>query len=851
MAGEAALGRAVLELSTDDKKLDAGLADVPKKVQKVGESVKGLAGPLSQVNGLLSSFGIGLSIGAVVSFGKALLDAGDQIVKVSDRTGLAYDEVQRLQFIAEQSGNSIDDLTGAISKLQIRLADGKAKAGIEALGLNFEKIRQMRPADAMAAIASEIGKIENPTLRAQRAVQVFGKSGAEILPTLIANFKELGDAAPVMSDSTVKALDDAGDALAKFGSTIKVWAAESYNFARRLFDDLIALTYRWIASAYQQVSKLVDLAAKLPGASKIGITPALAASLKEDARWFMDASLAMEANTVAATKNKPAVAALPPVHEGASKAAKAHADAIANLTERMSGAGAVKAARDLQEALGKLPPIQNLTKESQIQIAKTMEDAIAVYQAAGKSIPRDLQLIAMAARAASGTVSDAMKAQIEEMQKGWAKIQGIKLGAIPIATGFEDPTWATRQTLKATQSFVGIVSQIDTTKVAAAAAKRMQGAIGPGFWKQAFGSPQEFGAGLSSVIMGAVQGGGNVLNAGGGFIGQKLGTSIAGTLSKSLMKEGAGMFSKALGGMLQSVLPGVGALIGPLAAKLWGALFGTAGRDAKNQMATQIFGSVAEMQKRLVGLGQSEYDRLWKQFSDVGQNNKGQAEKAIADIQAALERQESQANAAADASKRASTEMADAHTAAIEKITEKYAEQFKAIDTEYKTLSDSVAAEAEEAEMGAQETKDRARMAELEKDRAALAQKQQEEIAAEDAHFDALLAAGLDTNNQLRDAYGIPLKIPYEFVGLNSPGLPPAVPMAEGGYGRVTAPTLFYSRGNEDFAFSGEGRGFGLAGLASRPIEITNITNLDGRVVARNQIRHTPTALARVGVRSS
>jgi hypothetical protein len=82
-------------------------------------------------------------------------------------------------------------------------------------------------------------------------------------------------------------------------------------------------------------------------------------------------------------------------------------------------------------------------------------------------------------------------------------------------------------------------------------------------------------------------------------------------------------------------------------------------------------------------------------------------------------------------------------------------------------------------------------------------------------------------------------------------GVPPgAVPEAEGGFGRVTRPTLFYSRGNEDFAFSGEGRSFGLASLASRPIVIENTTLLDGREVARNQVRHTPNALASVGVRS-
>jgi len=43
----------------------------------------------------------------------------------------------------------------------------------------------------------------------------------------------------------------------------------------------------------------------------------------------------------------------------------------------------------------------------------------------------------------------------------------------------------------------------------------------------------------------------------------------------------------------------------------------------------------------------------------------------------------------------------------------------------------------------------------------------------------------------------------------------PVIPEANGGFGRVTGPTLFYSAGNEDFAFSGEGRAFSGGGTAN------------------------------------
>ncbi len=854
MAGEASLGRAVLELSTDGKQLDAGLADVPKKVKKAGDAAKDAGGDFEKFNGLLEKLGIGLSIGAVVEFGKSILDLADNIVKVSDRTGLTTDEVQRLQFIAEQSGNTIDDLTGAVSKLQVRLSDGTARKGVEDLGLNFEKIRNLRPADALAEIAQKIGAIENPALRAQAAVAIFGKSGTEILPTLVANFKELGDQAPVMSEATVRALDQAGDAFSRFGAQLKVWAADSYLSIGKAFDKLIAGVYRGIAEVIDGISKLVGVAAKIPGADKIGITKGLSESLKNQSVWFTDAAKGLETFKAAAIAVKPPLAALPPLHREATKEAKDHAKAIADLTEKLSGAGVIKAAADLREALAKLPPIQRLTKDSQLEIAKTMESAIAVYQAAGVAIPRDLQLIAMAARAASNTVNEATKLQIETMQKAWAQIGGIKINAMPAAFGFEDPSWATRQTLKATRSFVGVVSQIDTVAVGAAAAQRMKDAFGPNFWQTTFGSAAQFGAGLGAAISGAIQGGGNVFNAGGAFIGQKLGTSIAGKLSTSLLKDGAGMLSKSLGGLLEAVLPGVGALLGPLLGKAWDGikkLFGGGndGRKLVESFISSTFGSSSELQRQLLELG-PEYDRLWRGLTQLGDNaSTAEAQAAIDAVTAALEANKQKAGETAAAAAAAAEATAASQAEAVDAIKATYAEGFKAIDDEYKKLNDSVAAEAEEADMGAQERQDRARMAELEAQRAALQKQQDDEVASKEATFAAVITAGQETRTELEQIFGgSPLKIPYEFVPQN--GLPAPIPMAGGGMGRVTRPTLFYSRGHEDYAFSGEGKSFGLGAIASRPIEIVNVTELDGRVVARNQIRHTPNALAGVGIRS-
>lgn len=64
----------------------------------------------------------------------------------------------------------------------------------------------------------------------------------------------------------------------------------------------------------------------------------------------------------------------------------------------------------------------------------------------------------------------------------------------------------------------------------------------------------------------------------------------------------------------------------------------------------------------------------------------------------------------------------------------------------------------------------------------------------------------------------------------------PTYGMADGGYGRATGPTMFYTNGDEDFAFSGEGRGFGSGGAGGDMRKQNELIADNTREVA--QMRH-------------
>ncbi len=155
---------------------------------------------------------------------------------------------------------------------------------------------------------------------------------------------------------------------------------------------------------------------------------------------------------------------------------------------------------------------------------------------------------------------------------------------------------------------------------------------GQSFLSSIFGGSSGFGAGIAQSIMGAIQGGGNVLEAGGSFIGSKLGSGLGKLLSTAL--------PGVLGSAFNAVLPGVGAMLGPLLGKIGGYfknLFGggSAGRDTVKSFAASMGGFDA-LHKQLNDLG-SLGEKLWINLTQgVGRNNPAEAKRAIGAISDAL-----------------------------------------------------------------------------------------------------------------------------------------------------------------------------------------------------------------------
>jgi len=157
-----------------------GVARVGKGIGKVGLSMgKALA---------VGAAGAAVAVGAMV---KKVADAGDQIDKMSKRTGLSAEFLSKLKYAAELSGTSVTDMEKGVKKMQKTALD--ASSGLKTASRTFERLGisatdssgKLKDSEALFKESVEaLAAVENQTEKAAIAQELFGRAGTAMLPML-------------------------------------------------------------------------------------------------------------------------------------------------------------------------------------------------------------------------------------------------------------------------------------------------------------------------------------------------------------------------------------------------------------------------------------------------------------------------------------------------------------------------------------------------------------------------------------------------------------------------------------------------------------------------------------------
>ncbi len=203
-------------------KIAADISGLQSGVNRAASAMESLDSKAVAVGRSLAGM---VSVGTIIAFGKTVLDAADDIQKMADQTGMATEEVQRLQYISGQTSTSVESLVSAAQNLQQRLGENNSGTigAIAKLNLNLEAFTKLGAYQQMTTLADRVRAIKDPTDQAAIAADLFGKNWKEILPAIKAGMEQVGDQAVVMSDKTIQSLDRIGDTLERAKSTATAW----------------------------------------------------------------------------------------------------------------------------------------------------------------------------------------------------------------------------------------------------------------------------------------------------------------------------------------------------------------------------------------------------------------------------------------------------------------------------------------------------------------------------------------------------------------------------------------------------------------------------------------------------
>lgn len=218
---------------------------------------------------------IGLAFTGFATAGAALvkgsIDAADALTDLAQSTGVSVESLSALTFAADFGAVSQETLGASLVKLTKNMSDaaqgtGEAQKGFEALGISVTNADgSLKAADAaLVEIAGKFAGMEDGAEKTALAVNLFGKSGAELIPVLNlgadgieALKKEAADLGLVIGTDAANAAGEFNDTLARLQGV----ASGLFNrIAQQLLPTLVNLSASLLDSAKN--SGLLDQAAR-------------------------------------------------------------------------------------------------------------------------------------------------------------------------------------------------------------------------------------------------------------------------------------------------------------------------------------------------------------------------------------------------------------------------------------------------------------------------------------------------------------------------------------------------------------------------------------------------------------
>ena len=203
-----------------------GIKDVMDALKKVQSEVKRTTEAGHGAGQAIGALGVLFAGQQLAAFTAHAIDAADSINDLSKKTGVATESLSVMLAMGRQAGVGSEALEGSFIKLAksldaLQRGEGEATSAFARIGLQAQDLAGLSLDEAMVKVADAMARFKDGAGKAATATQIFGKSGANLLPLLQdlanggfdQNRQKLEKLGAVLSGDAARAADEFNDSL--------------------------------------------------------------------------------------------------------------------------------------------------------------------------------------------------------------------------------------------------------------------------------------------------------------------------------------------------------------------------------------------------------------------------------------------------------------------------------------------------------------------------------------------------------------------------------------------------------------------------------------------------------------
>jgi len=168
------------------------------QLKKIGVNSKEMAANFAKAGAGMLAVGVAI-VGGMAKMVNSYSQAGDEVAKMAERTGIGTESLSELRYILDLSGSSLDGFEKAVRTMQGAIVDGQAgmetyTRAFERIGIDVNTLKGMKPEDQFWLIANGIAAMADDTEKAATASDIFGaRMGTSLLPMLAEGATKIAD----------------------------------------------------------------------------------------------------------------------------------------------------------------------------------------------------------------------------------------------------------------------------------------------------------------------------------------------------------------------------------------------------------------------------------------------------------------------------------------------------------------------------------------------------------------------------------------------------------------------------------------------------------------------------------